>query len=98
MAAIIEVGNLVKHYGEVKAVDGVSFSVESGEVFALLGPNGAGKSTTVEILEGHRRRDSGDVKVLGGRPGFGRAGLSRSDRDSSAVRRDRRGADRRRGG
>lgn len=69
VAPVVEVSGLVKHYGATKAVDGVSFSVSSGEVFALLGPNGAGKSTTVEILEGHRRRDSGTVWVLGVDPG-----------------------------
>lgn len=62
---VIEVRDLVKHYGAVKAVDGVAISVEAGEVFALLGPNGAGKSTVVEILEGHRTKTSGFVSVLG---------------------------------
>ncbi|MDP2624423.1 MAG: ABC transporter ATP-binding protein, partial [Actinomycetota bacterium] len=61
----IEVRGLVKYYGEVRAVDGVDLTIEAGEVFALLGPNGAGKTTTVEILEGHRDRDAGDVEVLG---------------------------------
>ena len=61
----IEVISLKKHYGNLKAVDDISFSVEQGEIFSLLGPNGAGKTTTVEILEGLRERDSGDVKVLG---------------------------------
>jgi ABC-2 type transport system ATP-binding protein len=61
----IEVRGLRKAYKDKKAVDGVDLTVELGEVFALLGPNGAGKTTTVEILEGYRRRDSGDVKVLG---------------------------------
>jgi ABC-2 type transport system ATP-binding protein len=61
----ITVTDLHKHYGPVHAVDGISFTVEAGEVFALLGPNGAGKTTTVEILEGHRRRTSGEVDVLG---------------------------------
>ncbi|WP_346007739.1 ABC transporter ATP-binding protein [Janibacter terrae] len=60
----IEVQGLHKHYGETHAVDGLSFCVEPGEVFALVGPNGAGKTTTVEILEGHRRRTSGRVEVL----------------------------------
>jgi ABC-2 type transport system ATP-binding protein len=67
----ITVSDLHKHYGSVHAVDGISFSVEAGEVFALLGPNGAGKTTTVEILEGHRRRTSGEVDVLGFDPETG---------------------------
>lgn len=61
----VRVRNLRKTYGERAVVDGVSFEIERGETFALLGPNGAGKSTTVEILEGYRRRTSGDVEVLG---------------------------------
>ncbi|WP_426506404.1 ABC transporter ATP-binding protein [Dactylosporangium sp. McL0621] len=65
----IEVQGLRKSYGATTAVDGVDLAVEAGEVFALLGPNGAGKTTTVEILEGHRRRDGGDVRVLGEDPG-----------------------------
>ena len=67
----IEVDGLRKLYGPVRAVDGLSFTVEAGEVFALLGPNGAGKTTTVEILEGHRTRDGGAVSVLGFDPGTG---------------------------
>ncbi|MCS7478965.1 ABC transporter ATP-binding protein [Umezawaea endophytica] len=65
----IEVSGLRKAYGGVTAVDGVDLDVAAGEVFALLGPNGAGKSTTVEVLEGHRKRDSGEVRVLGRDPG-----------------------------
>jgi ABC-2 type transport system ATP-binding protein len=61
----IEVSNLQKNYGTLKAVDGISFIVQQGEVFGLLGPNGAGKTTTIEIMEGLRERDGGDVKVLG---------------------------------
>ena len=61
----IEVTNLKKYYGDIKAVDGISFTVNEGEVFGLLGPNGAGKTTTIEILEGLRERDSGEAKVLG---------------------------------
>ncbi len=68
MAAIVVEG-LRKRYGTVEAVSDVSFEVEAGEVFALLGPNGAGKTTTVEILEGFRRRDAGEVTVLGLDPG-----------------------------
>jgi ABC-2 type transport system ATP-binding protein len=62
---ILQVENLVKRYGNVEAVRGVSFSVEEGEVFGLLGPNGAGKTSTVEILEGLRVLDSGRVSVCG---------------------------------
>ncbi len=62
---IIEVEGLVKHYGEVKAVDDVSFSVEEGEIFGLLGPNGAGKTTLMEILCGLRRFDHGKVTIHG---------------------------------
>jgi ABC-2 type transport system ATP-binding protein len=74
----IEVRDLHKSYGRNKAVCGVSFDVQEGEVFALLGPNGAGKSTTVEILEGHRTATSGDVSVLGFDPA--RAGREFRDR------------------
>jgi ABC-2 type transport system ATP-binding protein len=62
---VIEVENLVKSYGDLEAVRGIDLHVDAGEVFALLGPNGAGKSTTVEILEGHRKKTSGKVSVLG---------------------------------
>jgi ABC-2 type transport system ATP-binding protein len=61
----ISVRGLRKAYGDTVAVAGVDLEVRRGEVFALLGPNGAGKTTTVEILEGYRRRDAGDVRVLG---------------------------------
>ena len=64
-SAAIEVIDLHKAYGPVEAVRGLSFEVERGEVFGLLGPNGAGKTTTVEILEGYRDRDAGEVEVLG---------------------------------
>jgi ABC-2 type transport system ATP-binding protein len=64
----IEISGLHKSYGELKAVRGVDLEVAEGEVFALLGPNGAGKTTIVEILEGYRTRDDGDVKVLGHDP------------------------------
>jgi ABC-2 type transport system ATP-binding protein len=62
---VIEVSNLIKSYGTVKAVDQISFQVSQGEVFGMLGPNGAGKTTTVEIIEGLRPADSGSVTVLG---------------------------------
>lgn len=61
----IEVRGLRKRYGQVEALAGIDLRVARGEVFALLGPNGAGKTTAVEILEGHRRRDAGEVSVLG---------------------------------
>jgi ABC-2 type transport system ATP-binding protein len=64
----IEVHDLHKRYGEFEAVRGIDIEVQRGEVFGLLGPNGAGKTTTVEILEGYRKRTSGDVSVLGHDP------------------------------
>ncbi len=67
----VQVRDLLKSYGEVEAVRGVSFEVRRGEVFCLLGPNGAGKTTTVEILEGYRTRNAGDVRVLGMDPARG---------------------------
>jgi ABC-2 type transport system ATP-binding protein len=67
----VEVRDLRKSYGSVDAVRGVSLEVARGEVFCLLGPNGAGKTTVVEILEGYRMRDGGDVQVLGIDPAGG---------------------------
>jgi len=64
-AAAIEVRGLTKKYGSKVAVAGIDLTVERGEIFALLGPNGAGKTTTVEILEGYRVANSGQVRVLG---------------------------------
>ena len=61
----IDTNQLTKKYGDFQAVSNVSLRVHEGEIFALLGPNGAGKTTTVEILEGHRSKTSGQVKVLG---------------------------------
>src|SRR5437867_1784691 len=66
--AVIAVRDLTKSYGQHEALRGVSFEIAKGEVFSLLGPNGAGKTTTVEILEGYRRRDAGEVEVLGEDP------------------------------
>ncbi len=64
-SAAVSITDLHKRYGDLKAVDGLSFQIRPGEIFALLGPNGAGKTTTLEILEGYRSRDSGAVSVLG---------------------------------
>ncbi|BBJ28571.1 ABC transporter ATP-binding protein [Athalassotoga saccharophila] len=63
--SILEVENLKKYYSDIKAVDGISFKVLKGEVFALLGPNGAGKTTTLEILEGLKDYDGGKIKLFG---------------------------------
>jgi len=71
----LEVRDLRKHYGTLEALGGISFSVAQGEVFGLLGPNGAGKTTTVEILEGYRTRDGGEVTVLGVDPERGGTAL-----------------------
>ena len=71
----LEVRDLRKSYGANEAVAGISFTVEEGEVFGLLGPNGAGKTTTVEILEGYRKRDGGEVTVLGVDPEHGGSAL-----------------------
>src|SRR4051795_13147798 len=62
---VIDVSDLVVRYGDLTAVDGVSFTADAGRVVALLGPNGAGKTTTVETLEGYRRPSAGSVRVLG---------------------------------
>jgi ABC-2 type transport system ATP-binding protein len=67
-APIIEARGLRKSYGDAEALKGIDLTVRAGEVFCLLGPNGAGKTTTVEILEGHRDYDAGEVRVLGHDP------------------------------
>jgi ABC-2 type transport system ATP-binding protein len=67
-AYAIEIAALEKRYGPTVAVDGITLSIPVGEVFGLLGPNGAGKTTTVEILEGYRQADAGEVRVLGADP------------------------------
>ena len=74
----ITVSDLHKSYGAYEAVRGIGFEIEAGEVFGLLGPNGAGKTTTVEILEGYRSRDGGQVTVLGEDPAH--AGLDWRER------------------
>ncbi|MFF3227244.1 ABC transporter ATP-binding protein [Nocardia suismassiliense] len=77
-SSAVRVRGLSKAYGKRLAVDGLDLEVGYGEVFALLGPNGAGKTTTIEILEGHRKRDSGEVRVLDADPGqAGRAWRSK---------------------
>jgi ABC-2 type transport system ATP-binding protein len=90
----VRVTGLHKRYGEKQAVDGLDLSVARGEIVAVLGPNGAGKTTTVEILEGYRRRDAGEVRVLGtdpqtaGRDWRARIGIvlqSSSDLDEASV-------------
>ncbi|MEU4421318.1 ABC transporter ATP-binding protein [Actinoplanes sp. NPDC024001] len=86
----IEVSGLRKTYRDRDAVAGIDLVVARGEIFALLGPNGAGKTTTVEILEGHRRRTAGDVRVLGEDPGKAgsawrsRIGIVLQDADDAA--------------
>lgn len=65
---LVEVKNLKKSYGQLQVLKGISFSIQPGEIFAILGPNGAGKTTCVEILEGYRDFDSGQVSVLGHDP------------------------------
>src|SRR5256714_11650056 len=73
VATVVSVRGLRKCYRELEALKGIDFDLRAGEVFGLLGPNGAGKTTTVEILEGYRPRDAGEVEVLGADPS--RAGL-----------------------
>jgi ABC-2 type transport system ATP-binding protein len=65
MEPVLEVRNLVKHYGKVKAVDGISFSVREGICFGLLGPNGAGKTTAIEVIESIHKADSGEILYQG---------------------------------
>jgi ABC-2 type transport system ATP-binding protein len=67
---VVEVRNLRKSYREVEALKGIDLTIHDGEIFCLLGPNGAGKTTAIEIMEGHRDRDSGDVSVLGFDPAY----------------------------
>jgi ABC-2 type transport system ATP-binding protein len=69
MDTVVSVSGLTKSYGDLEAVRGIDLEIARGEIYAILGPNGAGKSTTVEILEGHRKRDEGRIQVLGEDPG-----------------------------
>ncbi|MFB7110135.1 ABC transporter ATP-binding protein [Streptomyces sp. NPDC056291] len=77
----VDVRGLRKQYGDVTAVDGMDLAIKKGEVLGLLGPNGAGKSTTVEIIQGHRSRDAGEVSVLGADP----AGATRAWRSRVGI-------------
>ena len=63
--AAVEVEDLTVRYGDVVAVDGVSFTAPAGQITAVLGPNGAGKTTTIEVLEGYRRPAAGRASVIG---------------------------------
>ena len=77
MESIIQVRDLVKRFGDLTAVDGISFDVKRGEIFGILGPNGAGKTTTLETLEGLQAPTSGIILVLGvypAIPGTGQGG------------------------
>ena len=82
----VAVSGLHKSYGDFEAVRGIDFEIREGEVFGLLGPNGAGKTTTVEILEGYRQRDRGEVSVLGVDPE--RAGLDWRERIGVVLQQD----------
>src|SRR3954468_10647612 len=82
----VAVNDLHKSYGDFQAVKGITFEIRVGEVFGLLGPNGAGKTTTVEVLEGYRKRDRGDVSVLGVDPA--RAGLDWRERIGVVLQQD----------
>jgi ABC-2 type transport system ATP-binding protein len=82
----VAVNDLHKSYGDFEAVKGITFDIRAGEVFGLLGPNGAGKTTTVEILEGYRKRDRGEVSVLGVDPA--RAGLDWRERIGVVLQHD----------
>ena len=84
-APAIRCRGLVKHYADVKAVNGVDLEVRRGECFGLLGPNGAGKTTTIEILEGLTIPDAGDVEVLGMRWGNGRSAADHALRERLGI-------------
>src|SRR5688500_18433986 len=75
--AAVEVEGLTVRYGDLAAVDGVSFEAQAGQITAVLGPNGAGKTTTVEVLEGFRRPDAGRTSVIGLDPQADHAALTR---------------------
>lgn len=77
MSAVIEVHHLHKKYGDIVAVDDVSFTVEEGEIFGIVGPEGAGKTTALECIKGLRNRDRGEIRVLGRDPHTQRAEITR---------------------
>src|SRR2546429_5345494 len=79
MTAVIEVTGLTKRYGRQAVVDDISFHVGKGEIFGILGPNGAGKTTAVECMEGLRRRDGGEGRILGPDPPTNRHRLRQRD-------------------
>ena len=95
-APVIDVRGLRKSYDDHEVVRGIDLEVQHGEVFAFLGPNGAGKTTTVEILEGYRSRDAGEVRCARQRPGRRRSPLALADRPGAAVVHNARRADGRR--
>jgi len=93
--SVLRACGLQKRYGHYYAVAGIDLEVARGEIFAFLGPNGAGKTTTVEILQGHRSRDGGEVSVLGCAPqrqAPASRGASRRDRGVGCARGRGRGA------
>lgn len=79
MTAIIEVANLVKTFSQQRALDGISFSIQEGEIFGFLGPSGSGKTTTINILTGQLSADSGQAKV------FGKAAASLDSQDLAQI-------------
>ena len=81
----VRVAGLAKSYGAHEALRGIDFEIGAGEVFGLLGPNGAGKTTTVEILEGYRERDAGEVEVLGEDPQRAGKRVARAGRGRAPV-------------
>jgi ABC-2 type transport system ATP-binding protein len=91
VTAAVELSGLVKRYGNVTAVDGVDLRVEPGEVVAFLGPNGAGKTTTLEVLEGFRTRDAGDVRIFGNLDPADRSDLAQIRRRVGIVLQDAHG-------
>ena len=75
MRSVVVVKDLVKHYGRIKAIDGISFSIYENEIFGMVGPNGAGKTTTIECIEGLKKPDTGAIEVLGLNPSTNRGSI-----------------------